>query len=202
MPVVKRNISYFDRAGFLNTNSVLEAVKERLRLGDVKTVVVPVTTGRTADIFSQELKGEAEVVTVSEEETVSACKRIIPSDQDLLGKLVRSRLKKTPEGTSIRLRRDAFDMTLLPFCREPWNAVRETLYSFGQGMKVAIEISVAAVEMEKVQPHTKVIAVGGTGEGADTAIVVRASNQKEAFGKKPEKRLSIQEILTMPIEKS
>ena len=53
----------------------------------------------------------------------------------------------------------------------------------------------------KVKPFTKIVAVGGTGEGADTAIVARTSTQKEAFNKKPEKRLSIQEIIAMPIEK-
>ena len=92
-------------------------------------------------------------------------------------------------------------MTFLPFCGETWNAVRETLYAFGQGMKVAIEISVAAVEAGKVKPYTIIIATGGTGEGVDTAIVTRTSPQSEAFSKKDEKRLSIQEIIAMPKEK-
>ena len=73
--------------------------------------------------------------------------------------------------------------------------------NIGQGMKVAIEVSIAAVETLKIQPYTKIIAVGGTGEGVDTAIVVTTSTQKEAFGKNPNNRLIIHEIIAMPIEK-
>ena len=198
--MIKRNIIYFKKPGFLNTTSVLEAVKERLKLGDVKIVLVPATTGRTAEKFSSELENKAEVITISEAQATSACKRIAYSDEGLLKKLVRSRL----EGDSkpdYKDRREVFDMTLLPFCGETWGIIKEILYSFGQGMKVAVEVSVAAVEVLKVKPFTKIIAVGGTGEGVDTAIVVQTSSQKEAFSKIPEKRLSILEILAMPIEK-
>lgn len=197
---VPREVLYFKRPGFLNTNSVVQAVKKRLTLEDVEAVVVPFTTGRTAERFSSELK-DVKVVTISEDEAIFACKQVANSDQGLLGKLVRSRLDKTSKMDDMRSRRDLFDLTFLPFCGETWNAIRETLYAFGQGMKVAIEISVAAVEVGKVKPFIKVIAVGGTGEGADTAIVARTSSQKEAFGKKSTKRLSIQEIIAMPIEK-
>jgi hypothetical protein len=140
------------------------------------------------------------VIAISETQATSACKRIAYSDEGLLKKLVRSRL----EGDSkpdYKDRREVFDMTLLPFCGDTWDVIKEILYSFGQGMKVAVEVSVAAVEVKKVEPFTKIIAVGGTGEGVDTAIVVQTSSQKEAFSKIPEKRLSILEILAMPIEK-
>ncbi len=113
---------------------------------------------------------------------------------------VRNRLDKSSEN-DIHLRRDIFDMTFLPLCGDAWKPIAETLYVFGQGMKVAIEIAVAAVEIGKIGSSTKVISVGGTGEGADTAVVLRTSTQKESFVGKPEKRLSIQEILAMPIEK-
>jgi hypothetical protein len=147
------------------------------------------------------LENNVEIITVSEDEALSTCKHIVQSDQGLLGRLLRSRLDESSAATEKKLRREAFDMTFLPFCGETWNAVRETLYAFGQGMKVAIEISVAAVEIEKVKPYTKIIATGGTGEGVDTAIVTRTSPQNDAFSKKSKKRLSIQEIIAMPIEK-
>lgn len=199
MPVMRRSISYFEIPGPSNTVPVLEAVKERL--GDVNVVVVPVTTGRTAKLFSHELKGKAEIVTVSEEEAVRACRRISLSSQGLQNKFIRERLEEALKIVDKRLRREAFDITFLPFCGEAWNAIRETLYAFGQGMKVAIEISVAAVEVGKIQPYTKVIAVGGTEGGVDTAIIARTSTQSEAFGEEPEKRLSVQEIIAMPVEK-
>jgi hypothetical protein len=167
----------------------------------VSTIIVPITTGKTAELFTRKLGGKAEIITISEDETVSVCKRISYPNQDILGKLVRKRLENTVGKDYQRLRREAFDITFLPFCGESWNAISQMLYAFGQGMKVAIEISVTAVEVGKIQPYTKVIAVGGTGEGADTAIVVKTSNQQEAFGKTIENRLLIYEILAMPLEK-
>ena len=117
-----------------------------------------------------------------------------------MGKLIQNRLGE-PTDNEVNLRRDIFDITLLPLCGDSWKLIAETLYIFGQGMKVAIEIAVAAVEIEKIGGSKKVISVGGTGEGADTAVVLRTSTQKLSFAGKPEERLTIQEILAMPIEK-
>ena len=201
MPPIKRSIIYFDQPGFINTNSVIEAIKERLKEGDVESILVPLTTGKTAGIFSKKIGTLAKIVTVSEIEAASACRRIASTDQGLLGKLLRKHLEAVSEDTSKVLHREAFDLTFLPFCGESWNVVKEILYAFGQGMKVAIELSLAAVEISKVEKYKKVISVGGTGEGVDTAIVVRTAPQNEAFGKNPDLRLTIQEIIAMPISK-
>ncbi|MCW4033447.1 MAG: hypothetical protein NWF08_08690 [Candidatus Bathyarchaeota archaeon] len=200
MSVQERNILYFDKPGFQNTNPVIEAVKKRLESGDLKQVIVPVTTGRTAEQFIRELGKEVRIVTISEVEVAHACKRMAETDEGMLGKLISKRLKKR-SGKMDKSFRDVVDITFLPFCKEAWNVAKEILYAFSQGMKVAIEVSLAAVEIKKVEPYTRVIAVGGTGEGADTAIVVRLALQKDAFGKDPDKRLSVEEILAIPINK-
>jgi len=201
MRTVRRSTVYFERAGPLNTTSLLDAVSERLGLKDVRIVVVPVTTGRTAELFTSRLRNEAEIVTVSEDEAVSACRRVAYTEGGLLEKLVGKRLGKTLGKVESSQRREIFDLTFLPFCGEKWNLVSEPFYAFGQGMKVAVEVSVAAVEIGKVKPYTDVVAVGGTGEGADTAIIVRTSTQGEAFGSRPDRRLSVREVVAMPIEK-
>ncbi len=187
----------------MNTPLVIEAVRERLRVGDIKQILVPSTTGKTANLFSRELGNLVEIITISEDETIVACKRIASSDKGLLGKLIRNRLDleaASEEGIE-RLHREAIDIAFLPFCGESWNVVKEVLYAFSQGMKVAIELALAAVEIKKVKPYAKVISVGGTEKGADTAIVVRTASQNEAFGEFPERRLSIREIIAMPVEK-
>ncbi|MEM4251688.1 MAG: hypothetical protein QW828_07635, partial [Candidatus Bathyarchaeia archaeon] len=66
---MKRTITYFETPGFANTALVIEAVKERLTLGDVGTVLVPATTGRTAQQFQHAL-GNAEVIAISEDEVL------------------------------------------------------------------------------------------------------------------------------------
>ena len=47
-------------------------------------------------------------------------------------------------------------------------------------------------------PHEDVTAVGGSGKGADTAIVLRATYPASLFDKDPTKRLEIKEIIAMP----
>jgi hypothetical protein len=197
----RRNTLYFETAGPPNTTLVLEAVRERLVQDDVKLVIVPSTTGKTAKLFSNELGDTAEVKAISEEAAVTACKLIAQSNQGLMGSLIRSRLEEGLDIAHKRSRREVFDMTFLPFCGEAWNVVKEILYSFGHGMKVAMQISVVSVEIGKVSPYTRVIAVGGNEGGVDTAIIARTSKQEEAFGKNPDKRLTVEEIIAMPIKK-
>ncbi len=201
MSILKRNIVYFKRPGSLNSLSVIEAVKERLKFKDVKQVLVPFTTGKTADLFSRELGNITEIITISEDEAVTASNKIASSDKGLLGKLIRNRLEGASEEALERLHREAIDLAFLPFSGESWNVVKEVLFVFGQGMKVALEIALVAVEIKKVKPYIEVIAVGGTGEGVDTAIVIKTASQDEAFGEVPKRRISIREILAIPLEK-
>ena len=70
--------------------------------------------------------------------------------------------------------------------------VANTLRWFSQGMKVAVEISLMAAEAGLVPAGTELIAVAGTNDGADTAIVIAPS-----FARKV-KEMSIREILCKP----
>ncbi len=196
-----RNIAYFERAGPLNTIPLIELIEERIPQGDIKEVIVPVTTGKTADLFTQHLANKIKIIPVSEDETLSACTRIGYTEGGVWEKLIQRYVGKEQKDIDSTDRRKIFDLTFLPFCGEKWELISEPFYIFGQGMKVAIEVSIAAVEAEKIGPYTTVAAVGGTGEGVDTAIIVKTSTQKEAFGRNPDKRLAVYEILAMPREK-
>ena len=76
MSVHRRNVVYFETPGFVNTSSVVDAIKGRISLGDVESVVVPVTTGRTAEIFNRELGNKIIIATISEEEVILAFKNL------------------------------------------------------------------------------------------------------------------------------
>lgn len=54
----------------------------------------------------------------------------------------------------------------------PVEIIAHTLRMFGQGMKVCVEISVMALDAGLIPYGEKVIAIGGTGRGADTAVVL------------------------------
>jgi len=176
-------------------------VKKRLESKDIKKVLVPFTTGKTAKLFTSEIGDDMQVLTISESEIVSLIRTLGYSNKGLLGELLQQRLQDANRLISKNLRREIFDMAFLPFSGEKWDIGKEVLYAFGQGMKVAIEISIAAVELQKVEPQVKVIATGGTEKGVDTAVVLRTSSRVEAFSKSQAKRLIVQEIICMPIEK-
>jgi hypothetical protein len=57
----------------------------------------------------------------------------------------------------------------------------DTLRVFGQGLKVAIEIAMMAADAGLVSTSERVISVGGTGRGADTAIVLKPVNTSDFF---------------------
>jgi hypothetical protein len=63
---MKRLARYFDNYGGENTDEVIEAVAERLRQGDIKTVVVASSSGKTAIKLAQGIKDKARVICVSD----------------------------------------------------------------------------------------------------------------------------------------
>ncbi|MBM3316086.1 hypothetical protein FJY71_09700 [candidate division WOR-3 bacterium] len=63
----------------------------------------------------------------------------------------------------------------------PAEVVAATCRTFGEGTKVALEVAVMALDAGLVPYGRDVIAVGGTGEGADTALVVRPAHSKSFF---------------------
>jgi uncharacterized protein len=58
----------------------------------------------------------------------------------------------------------------------PAGIMANTLRLFGQGMKVCVEIAVMALDAGLIPYGKEIIAVGGTGRGADTAIIVRPAH--------------------------
>lgn len=59
--------------------------------------------------------------------------------------------------------------------------IANTLRLFGQGVKVACEIACMATDAGLIRAGSDVIAIGGSGQGADTALVLRASNTHAFF---------------------
>ena len=67
-----------------------------------------------------------------------------------------------------------------------------TLRTFGQGIKVAAELALMAADGGLARTDEPAIAIGGTGRGADTAVVLKPSNSMDFFD------LRFLEIICMP----
>lgn len=74
----------------------------------------------------------------------------------------------------------------------PLELVSQTLKLFGQGTKVAVEVSLMAADSGVISGKP-LVAVGGSGKGADTALVLTPANQNNFFN------MSIHEIICKPI---
>jgi hypothetical protein len=70
----------------------------------------------------------------------------------------------------------------------------------GHGFRTAIEVIFMAAEARLVKEGERVIGIAGTGEGADSAVVMRAVRFEDVVGPDPAKRLKVREILAMPKE--
>jgi len=70
--------------------------------------------------------------------------------------------------------------------------VAQTLYRFCQGMKVCVEIVLMAADAGLIPMNKEVLSIAGTGEGADTALIVKPTYARRFTD------LQIKEIITKP----
>jgi len=179
---------YFDKPGSENTDEVLRVAKQRAEELGIKTVVVASTKGTTAvkavDVF-QGLR----VIVVTHFTGYSG-----PNIQDFTEenrKIVESKggtiLTTTHTFSGIsRAVRDKFNTYVIG------DIVASTLKVFGAGMKVACEISMMAADGGLARTDEDAICIGGTGRGADTAVVLAPVNSSSFFD------LKVKEILCKP----
>lgn len=66
----------------------------------------------------------------------------------------------------------------------PVEIMAHTLRMFGQGTKVAVEVSIMALDAGLISKNEKIIAIGGTGKGADTALILTPAHASEILNTK------------------
>jgi hypothetical protein len=190
---MEKSILYFDNAGEKNTDTVIEAAVKRAKELKVSHIVVASTSGKTAlkaaeavkgsDIkvigvshqYGQKAKGEWEV----EEEYKKKLEElgaVITTQSHMFSGIERSITKKFGGYSRIEV-------------------ISDTLRSlFGKGFKVAIEVALMAADSGyiPVSDNTEIIAIGGTGWGADVALVLRPVHSIDFFS------MQVREIIAMP----
>ncbi|MCL2055605.1 MAG: hypothetical protein FWH02_00105 [Oscillospiraceae bacterium] len=63
----------------------------------------------------------------------------------------------------------------------PAEIMAHTLRMFGQGTKVCVEISIMALDAGLIPYGEKIIAIGGTGRGADTAVIITPAHAQNVL---------------------
>jgi hypothetical protein len=183
---MQATITYFDTPGPENTDATLAATRDRARELGITQIVVATTHGFTAR-RARELVPDRSVrivaVSISaafdqQGWTMTAAER---QALEALGIPVLTGLHALGDDVSEQFTEHS-----------PARIVRETLYTFCQGMKVAVEVALMAAEAGLLSMDKEAIAVAGTGEGADTAIVLQPAYAHRF------RDLRIREILAKP----
>ncbi|MBC8178103.1 MAG: hypothetical protein ISR61_06890 [Desulfobacteraceae bacterium] len=178
---------YFDKAGRENTEATLKKAYERGKELGLTELVVASTKGDTAlkawGIFSgftitsvtyhcgymEPFKSVMKEEVKKELETKGV--RVVSATHALSG--VERAVAKKHSGVY------------------PALLIADTLRLFGQGTKVAVEVAVMAADSGNLTGKD-IVSIGGSGHGADTALILKPANQSDLFD------MRIREIVCKP----
>lgn len=185
---IKKTITYFPGAGEANTDETLRAAKARADELGIKDVVVASTRGPTG-LKTMELFKGYDVVVVPH---VTGMRE--PGTQEL-GEDYAEKIKAA--GGTVVIAAHAFSGVNRAIQAKfdtmyPAGIIAQTLRLFGQGMKVVVEITAMAADAGAVPVDRDILAIAGSGRGADTAVVVKPAYSHSLF------EMVVREIIAKP----
>ena len=188
MPNITVKTVYFEKHGPQNTDETLQLAKERAKTLGIKNIVIASTTGETGVKASRLFKGyNLTVVTHVTGFTQSNIQQLDPKNRNII----------ESNGAKILTTAHAFGTLGRAITKkfgtlQVDGVVSAVLRLFCQGVKVAAEIACMAADAGLIRTDEEVITIGGTGSGADTAVVLKPSNTHAFFD------LAINEIICKP----
>lgn len=150
-------------------SDLLEKIKEVNKVEKIKSIVVASQGGKTAIKIAEELGKEANVIAISEFSYNESIKKDM------------KKLKIT-----------SIENANLPI--QDLREMRETLLMFNSGIKAAIEVAIIAANNRLVEG--KFVAVSGSGNGLDTALIINTVHPEKEAISEPLKQLSVEKILS------
>ncbi|HYE83691.1 MAG TPA: pyruvate kinase alpha/beta domain-containing protein [Clostridia bacterium] len=177
---------YFTEEGKVNTEKVVEMAINTAKERGIRHIVVASNTGATARYFLDSglevtcvthafgygLPGTNEMNEEERADLISKGFKVLTTTHVLSG--AERALSAKFGGIS------------------PAEIIAHTLKMFGQGVKVCTEISVMALDAGMIPFGESVVAVGGSGRGADTAVIIKPAHAKDILSTR------IQEIICKP----
>jgi hypothetical protein len=182
----------FSTAGPVNTAKTAKTAVERAQQLGIGYIVVASTSGRTAFHLRDqcdELDYRGQLVVVTHHTGYSE-----PGENQLKEE---DRARLTEAGCRVVTASHALSSISRSY-RTKFGGINlleitaEAFRRFSQGVKAAIECAIMAADAGAVPVDEDIVAIAGTGTGADSAIVIRAANQNRFFD------LKVREIVAMP----
>ena len=178
---------YFDEPGKTNTEQTLKLACERGRALGLDEVVLATSTGDTAYKALEIFSGFKIVAVTYHGGFRKPFENVMTAD-------VRKDL--TEKGVRVHAATHALSGVERSIAKKyqglyPALLIADTLKRFGQGTKVAVEVAIMATDGGLLS-GSDIVAIGGSGRGADTAWVLAPANQNQFFD------LKMKELICKP----
>ncbi len=184
---MEKLFTHFEEPGRINTQQTLEFAYDRGKELGLNEVVIASSTGQSAYKALEIFKG-FKIIAVTyhcgfKEPFQKSMKDDVRKDLEEEGvRVIEATHALSGVERSIAKRYTGSYPVLL---------IADTLRLFGQGTKVAVEVSIMAADGGALTGND-IIAIGGTAKGADTALVIKPAHQSTFFD------LKIREIICKP----
>ena len=178
---------YFNEKGNINTEKCTELVIKAAEDRNIKHIVVASNSGDTAKLFKN-LK-DVNIVCVTHAYGFGE-----PGKNEISNEVV-DELKR--EGIKVLTTTHVLSGAERGISKKfggvnPVEIMAHTLRMFGQGTKVSVEVAVMALDAGLVPYGEEIIAVAGSGRGADTAVILTPAHANNILDTK------INEIICKP----
>ena len=178
---------YFKKPGPRNTQATIDLALQTARERGIKHIVVASTSGRTAMLLAH--CHDLRVVCVTHVYGFSENGKNEMEEQ--------VRLELQQRGVHVLTTTHVLSGVERGISAQsggmyPAEIMSNTLRMLGQGTKVCVEIAIMALDTGLIPHGDAVIAIGGTGAGADTAAIVTPAHAQHVF------KTKLHEILCKP----
>lgn len=180
---------YFKKPGSQNTRAVLEIAGARGEVLGIHTFLVATCSGKTA-FEALEVLGTGEKIIAVTHVTGFREPNHQELSQDTRRQLESRGIKVLTcqhafggVGRAVRNKLSTYQIDEI---------IAFTLRTFGEGTKVAIELALMAADAGFIRTDEDVISIGGTGKGADTALVLQPANSFRLFD------LKVKQVICKP----
>jgi len=185
---VQVTAAYFEKPGKENTQRTFELARKRAEELGIETILVASTRGETGVRACETFRGYDVVVTHStgfpqEPDHQELTEENRAAIEAAGGKILTCQHAFGGVGRAVRKKLGTYELEEL---------IAYTLRIFGEGLKVAVEITLMAADAGLVRTDEPCIAIAGTGKGADTAVVLKPANAQAFFD------LKVHEVLCKP----
>lgn len=190
--MLQTKINYFENRGRENTADTLKLAVEAAKELNIKNIVLATNEGNTAKMLIDEIPHDGITVTA----VTYAYGQKEPGANPMTPETRRYLMEKGCNLCTAAHALSGAERSLSTTFTGvyPVEIIAHTLRMFGQGTKVCVEICAMAADAGFVTGGEPVVAVAGSGRGADTALVIRPEVSSKVL------KTKIDRIICKPID--